>query len=101
MSRNQSPAFSRPQATAACRLGGVVKVRNWWVRANAWVNAGQAARKPTFPPVRPNLLPPGADLPGPVAHAGLGVNRRGGRIAKPPLLPDLIADGDHVVATQN
>ena len=30
MAANQSSLFSRPQATAACRLGGVVKVRNWW-----------------------------------------------------------------------
>ncbi len=57
MVSNQSPRLSRPQATAACRLGGVVKVRNWWARARAWVSPGAAQRKPTFQPVSPNIFP--------------------------------------------
>ena len=57
MVSNQSPGFSRPQATAACRLGAVVKVMNWCVRIRLRARAGAAQRKPTFQPVRPNILP--------------------------------------------
>ena len=57
MAANQASLLSRPQATAACRFGGVVKVRNWCALAITLVSAGAAQMKPTFQPVRANILP--------------------------------------------
>ena len=55
--RNRNAACPARRSTARCRLGGVVKVRNWCAFANASVSAGAPQAKPTFQPVSENILP--------------------------------------------
>ena len=91
-----SPSSS-PNATAACRLGAVQKVRNWCARATTLASSGAATIHPTFHPVSEKILPAEpilivrSAMPGSVAS---GVN---GCAVEQDMLPHLVADHDQVM----
>ena len=76
----------------------MVKVRNWWALASASVSAGAAQRKPTFQPVRANILPAEPIFTQRSRMPGKAISGRWLRVVEHHLLPDLVADGDGVVA---